>query len=672
MKTPPADEACGREGRVLLTVLFVAAWVGTAVTPLRADPALIRAEELAFKQAVALAEPSIVRIETVGGLDLVGELLTGSGPTTGVIVSEDGYVITSSFNFVSKPAGIVVTLPNGRRFPAQVVASDEARKLTLLKIDVSQEPTRLPPLPAAPRAELRVGQWALALGRVYDLAVPNVSVGIISAVNRVWGRAVQTDAKVSPANYGGPLIDVEGRGIGILVPLSPQKTDETAGVEWYDGGIGFAIPLEDVYAVLDRLKQGETLKPGLLGITFPDMSILAGEARIDRVRPESPADRAGLRVGDVIIAADGQAVRRVPDLRHVLGRHYAGETIPLTVRRGDETLRVEVELVGELLPYESGYLGILPARPAQNAAREGVEIREVLPRSPAALAGLMRRDVIVSCDDRPILAPADLQDVIGRRRPGDTVSLRYRRDGVEASTEVTLVAVSDDVPDDLPAANIPSPPEGTVLAAALGRANVALPGEGGGSYWRYVPDHYNPAYAYGLVVWLHPAGDVMEAAMLRLWREHCDRRGLILVAPRAGDLSGWTPGESELIRQIVEQVQQEYTIDPARICLHGHAEGGRFAWSTAFKHRELFRGILTTAAPLREPPPDNDPDFRTELCLVVGQQDPLQPRVERSAEILRSMKYPTRLIVVPELGESYPPAEIIEQLARWVDLLDRL
>jgi serine protease Do len=653
-------------------VLLAAVCVGAAAAPLRADPALLRAEELAFKQAVALAEPSIVRIETVGGLDLVGELLTGAGPTTGVIVSEDGYIITSSFNFVSKPAGIVVTLPNGRRFPAQVAASDQARMLTLLKIDVAQEPTRLTPLPAAPREGLCVGQWAIALGRVYDLAVPNVSVGILSAVNRVWGRAVQTDAKVSPANYGGPLIDLEGRGIGILVPLSPQKTDETAGVEWYDGGIGFAIPLEDVYAVLDRLKAGETLKPGLLGVTFPDMSVLAGEARIDRVRPESPADRSGLRVGDVVIAANGQPVQRVPDLRHILGRLYAGDIVHLTIQRGDATFEADVELAGELLPYESGYLGILPARRAQEAAPEGVEIREVLPRSPAALAGLARRDVIVSCDGRPTPSPADLLDVIGRRRPGETVSLRYRRDGVEASADMTLAAVSDDVPDDLPAANIPAPPEGAVPAAAVGRANAALPGEGGASYWRYVPAHYNPAYAYGLVVWLHPAGDVMEAAMLRLWREHCDRRGLILVAPRAGDLSGWTPGESEIVRQIVEQVQQEYTIDPARICLHGHAEGGRFAWSTAFKHRELFRGVVASAAPLREPPPDNDPDFRTQLCLVVGQDDPLRPRVERSGEILRSMKYPTRLIVVPELGEAYPPAEVVDQLARWIDLLDRI
>ena len=74
---------------------------------------------------------------------------------------------------------------------------------------------------------------------------PNISVGIVSAVNRIWGKAIQTDAKISPTNYGGPLVDIAGRVLGVLVPLSPMATDELAGVEWYDSGIGFAVPLDD-------------------------------------------------------------------------------------------------------------------------------------------------------------------------------------------------------------------------------------------------------------------------------------------------------------------------------------------------------------------------------------------------------------------------------------------
>jgi serine protease Do len=640
-------------------------------TSARADD-LEAGEEQAFKQAAALAEPSIVRIDTVGGVDLVGDLLTGTGPTTGVVVSPDGDVITSSFNFVAQPAGIIVTLGDGRRFPARVVATDTARMLTLLKIDVSGQATRLTPLPAAPREELRVGQWSIALGRTYDLAIPNLSVGIISGLNRVWGRAVQTDAKISPANYGGPLVDLAGRGIGILVPLSPQKTEETAGVEWYDGGIGFAIPLEDVYAVLERLKKGETLKPGLLGVGFPDQGVLAGEARIDRVRPESPADKAGLREEDLIVEAAGRPIRRVPDLRHLLGRLYAGDKLALAVKRGSETLRVDVDLVAELVPYESGYLGILPTRLAADSTTQGVEIREVLPKSPAALAGLQKRDVITKCDGVDVPSAAALLDRIDRRRPGETCQLAYFRGDAMQTVDVKVESVPDVVPETLASANVPAPAEGTVAADKNGRANATLPGEEARAYWRYVPAHYNPAYPYGLVVWLHPAGDTMEATILKAWQEHCDRRNLILVGPKARDISGWAAGETEFVRDVIEQVQRDYSIDPARICLHGQAEGGRLAWDVAFKHRDLIRAVASVSAPLREHPPDNDPDFRLQTCLVGGANDPLLERIEKSAEVLGEERFPTRLVVLPDHGPDYPPAATIDALARWVDLLDRI
>ena len=629
-------------------------------------------EAQAFKQAAALADPSIVRIDTVGGLDLVGDLLTGTGPTTGVIVSADGDIITSSFNFVSQPAGIIVTLPDGRRFPAEIVATDGARMLTLLRIDVSQERVELTPLRPVRRIDLKVGQWSIALGRTYDPAFPNLSVGILSATNRVWGRAVQTDAKISPANYGGPLVDIEGRGIGILVPLSPQKTDETAGVEWYDGGIGFAIPLEDVYSVLPRLRAGEDLQPGLMGISFPDQGVLAGEAKIDRVRPESPADQAGLRRGDLIIQAQGQTIRRVPDLRHILGRMYAGDALALTVRRSDQSREVQLELAAELMPYESGYLGILPARPAKSEMTAGVAIREVLPQSPASAAGLQKRDVILTCDGVDVTTAADLLDAIGRKRPGETVMLRLRSDDSESEGEITLDAIPDAVPQSLSTAALPAPEEEVVPDEKLGRASGSLPGDLEARYWRYVPQQYNPAYGYALLVWLHPAGDTMEAEVFRAWRQHCDRRGIILAAPKAIDLSGWTAGEAETVRTLVEEMQREYNIDPHRICVHGHAEGGRFAWDVAFKHRDLFPGVITTSAPLREAPPDNDPDYRLQIVSVTGADDPLRGRIEKSVEVLRADKFPTRLIVVPDAADDYPPENVVDELARWLDMLDRI
>ena len=213
-----------------------------------------------------------------------------TGPTTGLIVSADGYIISSAFNFVARPSSILVGLADGTRTPAKLVATDHQRMLVLLKIHVEE---KLPVPEAAPEGEIQVGQWAIALGKTLD-EVPSVSVGIVSALGRIWGKAIQTDAKISPVNWGGALVDIEGRVLGILVPLSPQTSGEVAGVEWYDSGIGFAVPLVDVYATLDRLKEGHDLLPGLMGITMKGQDIYEGQPTIDRVRYASPAQQAGI------------------------------------------------------------------------------------------------------------------------------------------------------------------------------------------------------------------------------------------------------------------------------------------------------------------------------------------------------------------------------------------
>src|SRR5262245_46807733 len=246
--------------RAIVTTLTCLAF--TALPVAAQAPDLDELQERAMKAAVAKVAPSIVQIETSGGADLIGSGASGSqvrkgvGPTTGLVVSADGYIISSAFNFANKPAAVIVSVPGKReRFPARTVATDHTRMLTLIKIEVNG----LPVPQAAPKRDLRVGQWALALGRTWapSDAPPSVSVGIISALGRIWGKAVQTDAKVSPVNYGGPLVDVEGRVIGVLVPASPRAEGDAAGVEWYDSGIGFAVPLEDVNATLARLKEGQ-------------------------------------------------------------------------------------------------------------------------------------------------------------------------------------------------------------------------------------------------------------------------------------------------------------------------------------------------------------------------------------------------------------------------------
>src|SRR5438067_1026544 len=139
-------------------------------------------EEQAIRAAVDVVAPAVLKIETIGGLERVGRVLVSTGPTTGLAISEDGYVISSAFNFVQQPSSILVTLPSGKRAPAQIVARDHSRMLVLLKVNASETLTVAKP---APKDEITIGQWAIAVGRTYDQTEPNVSVGVVSATNRI-------------------------------------------------------------------------------------------------------------------------------------------------------------------------------------------------------------------------------------------------------------------------------------------------------------------------------------------------------------------------------------------------------------------------------------------------------------------------------------------------------
>src|SRR5262249_43484574 len=225
-------------GLVVLALVFAGGSSAVSVAPAQAPDGDLEGQlQQSIKAAVARVAPSVVQIETSGGTDMVGSgqepFRRGTGPTTGLVVSSEGYIISSAFNFANKPSAIFVSIPGQHeRLVAKVVATDHTRMLTLLKVDAANLPVPV----AAPKKDIKVGEWALALGRTWTSAegTPSVSIGIISALNRIWGKAIQTDAKISPVNYGGPLIDLQGRVMGVIVPASTRGQDEVAGVEWYD------------------------------------------------------------------------------------------------------------------------------------------------------------------------------------------------------------------------------------------------------------------------------------------------------------------------------------------------------------------------------------------------------------------------------------------------------
>ncbi|MHC4547991.1 MAG: S1C family serine protease [Planctomycetota bacterium] len=259
------------------------------------------------------------------------------GPTTGVIISADGYVVTSAWNFESKPNAVTVTTADGTVQAARLLGIDRAAGIALLKVDARG----LPAATFADPAAVEEGSWAFAVGRALGRRV-DVKYGIISAKNRIEGKALQTDAATSPSNYGGPLIDVAGRVYGIIVPLGARG--EESNPNWYDSGIGFAAPIPDPPKLIARLGQeGTELWPAFLGVTT-DQDRAEPGALVTEVVPRQAAEKAGIRKGDVILAIDGAAVENAFTLRYAIGRRRAGDTVTLTVQRGDQQLTLTAEL----------------------------------------------------------------------------------------------------------------------------------------------------------------------------------------------------------------------------------------------------------------------------------------------------------------------------------------
>ena len=296
----------------------------------------------AFRQATKSILPSLVTIESFGGVGAVqgrigGIRKQGEGNTTGILVSQDGYILTSTFNFIQQPPVITVITNDGERRIATVMGRDDTRKLCLLKI---KGVSGMPVPEVADLEKITVGQWAVSLGVGYGDLSPAVSMGIISAKNRIGGRAIQTDANISPANYGGALVDIQGRLMGICVPMNPQSQAISAGVEWYDSGIGFAIPLSGLEKLIERLKNGERIRPAFLGVeTIPNPS---GEGLlIKRVLEYSPADENELKADDVILELNGTPVNDILKLRQVLNKFEADNDIELTVMRSEKKEKKE-------------------------------------------------------------------------------------------------------------------------------------------------------------------------------------------------------------------------------------------------------------------------------------------------------------------------------------------
>jgi serine protease Do len=651
----------------LLTICLVAL-LGKSASGVDEPVDIGQLEEQALKAAVDRVAPSVVRIETIGGLLREGRQVFSSGPTTGLIVSSDGYVISSASAFVDKPSSIVVQLPSGRRMIAKLVATDHSRKLVLLKIDVEK---KLPVPVAAPRDSMQVGQWAVAVGRTFPGPNPNMSVGVLSATGRIWGRAIQTDAKVSAGNYGGPLVDIRGRVLGVLTPLSPSDNSAAAGSEWYDSGIGFAVPLLDVQQVLPRLKKGEDLYRGIMGVSLDKRGSFA-EPKIIACRANSPAYEADLQPGDVVVEVDGRPVTTQAQFKQLLGPRYAGDKVSLVIVRNKKRLSVELELTDKLAAFEHPFLGILPLRRTADAKPKGIVVRYVFPNSGAAAGGVLPGDRIIAINDQQVTERGEALAALLAIPLGEAVTVRLVRDGAAQQIDVKLKGQPIEIPPLLPPARLSKRAAAGKLPSPVGVIHPRLD-EFKNKATAYIPTAYNPAVPHGVVIWLHAPGGDREDELLLRWKKHCDERDLILLVPKAADPQRWRRGELEFIRKLLDKIARAYTIDPARVVVVGRGTGGTMAYLSAFTHRDAIRAVAVISAPppLLVRPPETDPVHPLALFVTTAKKSPAQQRINAGLRLLRELKYPITEQFQGELPHPQTAAER-DELVRWIDALDRI
>jgi serine protease Do len=370
---------------------------------------------------------------------------------SGVIVSKDGYILTNN-HVVAKAGKLSVYLGSGtarKRYVAKVVGADPPTDLAVIRIDA----TDLPAASLGDSSQVQIGQWVIAVGNPFQL-MHTVTAGIISAKGRssvglaTYEDFFQTDAAINPGNSGGALADLDGNVIGIN---SAIETPSGGNI-----GIGFAIPINMAKEIMPQLiAQGKVLR-GYLDLYPQDidedlakalnLKSMAG-VLVASVGPGGPADKAGLKQGDVITELNGKPVTDANQLREEVAQIAPGKSIQLSVLRNGKEMKITLVLgerpetpssrspqEQEQKPMSTQRLGLTvqtltPSLANQLGYRgeQGVLIAEVAPGSPADDAGLKRGDLIKEIDRTPVRTSAEFEEILKRLKKGEAVALLVQR-----------------------------------------------------------------------------------------------------------------------------------------------------------------------------------------------------------------------------------------------------
>jgi serine protease Do len=367
------------------------------------------------------------------------------GQGSGIVARADGLILTNN-HVVADADEIRVTLRSGREYDAEVVGVDRETDLAVIRIDTDG----LTPARFGASADLRVGQWVVAVGTPFGLE-QTVTAGIISATGRdnlgiaSYENFIQTDAAINPGNSGGPLVNLQGEVIGLNTAISTR----TGSYE----GIGFAIPSDMARSVMESIIDEGRVVRGWLGVTIRPVDEEVAEevgypstegVFISEVTPEGPSDEAGLRVQDIVVELNGRRMTEPNDLRNRIAAIRPGNDVKLRVfREGRErTITVRLgerpgmeEIAAMLRGNYFRTLGISVITVTEELAerigteRRGVIVTSVTPESPAARVGLEIGDIIMEFEDRRIENVEDLRRALRVFDPDSGMRLRVEREG---------------------------------------------------------------------------------------------------------------------------------------------------------------------------------------------------------------------------------------------------
>lgn len=596
----------------------------------------IRAQDVDYRQAMARAVraaagrvlPSVVALEIIGtGGGAQGDVAQDA-PTSGLLIDNDGYVLASSIVIEKPSASVLAVLPDGTRQAARVIARDHHRDLVLLKIDATKE---LKAISLPQQMDRRIGQTIIAVGRYGSDASPMVSRGVLSAEGRLDGIALQCDARVSPSLYGGPLIDLYGNVLGILIPAVAEGGAETS-TSWYDSGIAFAIPSEVLVRKLEQLKSGEDVRKGLIGIVSKVSDPYQDGTEIAAVRSRSPAEAAGIEPGDVVLEVDGESVRRHQEIRQILGRFDAGETIDFKLERDGSELELRITLAESIPPLQPQRIGIITSdRTLQESEGESTEliVSQIVPGTPA-VGKLQPNDVIVRVGDAPVADSQALRRRLTSAEPERSIPLTIRREGDEQAMEVSIT------PEDISGELLQDYPEAWNLDATKAWETKSLKLPEAGNVAAYVaPQADEGADRLGLLVLLLNPGQGAPEEVLKSWVDAATSLGVVVCAIAPEDARRWQPKELEVVGSFTAAVMKQAEIDPAAVAVAapGSLTGSdaeaadAMAVAVAFSQSNTFFGVAVSAK--TKPPAlrlrENESSTSLQLLVPVGPNEELPP-----------------------------------------------